>query len=142
MGESKFTEERLNVVIDMTEKEIKNTHEQIEIIEKEINHSKIEMSDIEQLVLEFNDWENKYRKADIASKKMMLSRIVKDVQFKDKEINIKLKLNIDNFSNIVVDNHSNSDSKRGASTLQELLSKHLERQGLRNIEFEIESNLT
>lgn len=141
MGESKFTEERLNVAIDMTENEIKNTQEQIDITEKDISHSKIEMSDIEQLVVEFNDWENRYRNADIPSKKMMLSRIIKDVQFKDKEIHIILKLNIDNFSDGVVDNHSHSDSKRGAPTLQELLSEHLERQGLRNIEFEIESNL-
>jgi site-specific DNA recombinase len=141
MGESKFTEERLNTAIDMTENEMKSTKEQIEIIKKEIDNSKIEMSDIDYLKTEFKDWESKYRNADISSKKMMLSRIIKDIQFKDKEINISFKLNIENSSDIIVDNHPHSNSTRGTSTLQELLLKHLERQGLRNIEFEIGSNI-
>lgn len=145
MGESKFTEERLNVAIDKTEKEIKQIQEQISTIEHEIDGAKIEMSDIEQLKDEFKDWTGRYKNADLPSKKMMLSRILKHVEFKDKEISVSFKLTIekslDNSTENVVYNHSTSNWKRVGNTLQELLRKHLDTQGFRNIEFIIEKKI-
>lgn len=145
LGESSFKPEVLNRSIDKTENDIKNLQQQITTTEKEINSAKIEMSDIEYLKTEFNDWESKYKNADLSSKKMMLSRILKDVQFKDKEVSISFKLTIENSlenneSNVVY-NHSDSDSNRVTNTLQELLRQHLDRQGLCNIEFVVERKI-
>jgi site-specific DNA recombinase len=145
LGESKFTPEQLSKAIEKTENDIIETRNQIEVVESEVNESKIEMSDIEHLKTEFKDWEDKYRKADIASKKIMLSRILKEVQFKEKEINISFKLTIENTMKNTdengVYNHTNSDTNRVGNTLQELLRKHLDRQGLNNIEFIIEKKV-
>jgi DNA invertase Pin-like site-specific DNA recombinase len=151
LGESKFTPEQLSKAIEKTENDIKTNSEIIESLEKEINTSKFEMSDIEHLKTEFHDWETKYRNADLDSKKMMLSRILNDVTFNTKEISISFKLTVENSLGIIneANNHDNSsmdkrtdsNSHCGINTLQELWLKHLEQQGLRNIEFVIERKI-
>jgi site-specific DNA recombinase len=145
LGESDFTPKILNASIEKTENDITDLREKISLTEADLNGAKVEMSDIEHLKTEFHDWETKYKNADLDSKKMMLSRILKDVVFKDKDISISFKLTIENSidkpSKFVEHNQHHTDSNSVTNTLQELLKKHLVNQGLRHIEFVIERSI-
>jgi hypothetical protein len=144
LGESKFTPDQLSKAIEKTEDDIRLTKEHKMKLEEEITLLKIQISTMKEIVDDVIDWVPKYKNADRPTKKIMISKIVKEVKFTEEDVEIMFEFNIQNLlmgNSLGVQNHSNSDSKRGTSTLPEIMDKHLERQRFYDIEFEIKSNL-
>lgn len=88
MGESKFTPEQLSGAISKTENDIEELKGSIKIIEKDMSSSLAKMSDIEEFKKDNENWIDRYKQADIDAKKMMISKLVKNVIFKDGELQI------------------------------------------------------
>jgi site-specific DNA recombinase len=92
MGESQFTSELLKELIGKKEAEIKYVGKMLSESEEKATERKLEADDIESLSNELGNWEEKYATADINAKKVMMSRIIKDLQLKKDEVYIKVVL--------------------------------------------------
>ncbi|XRL92934.1 peptidylprolyl isomerase [Bacillus subtilis] len=88
MGESKFTPEQLSGAISKTENDIEELKGSIKLIKKDMSGSLAKMSDIEEFKKDNENWIDRYKQADIDAKKMMISKLVKNVIFKDGELQI------------------------------------------------------
>jgi site-specific DNA recombinase len=110
MGDSQFSSELLKELITKKENEISYTSKMLTESEKKATERKLEADDIESLRNELGNWEEKYIKADINAKKVMMSRIIKDLQFKRDDVYIKVALPLEKsikyFDESVEQNHS------------------------------------
>ncbi|MBU7315946.1 recombinase family protein [Paenibacillus oleatilyticus] len=92
MGESKFSSELLQELILKKEEEIKKDKIRQKEIENELNSAKLEMTNSEKLKEEFFEWKDKYKHAPIEQKKMMYSKIIKELKFKKDNVYLDIAL--------------------------------------------------
>ncbi|WP_167353650.1 recombinase family protein [Thermoanaerobacter thermohydrosulfuricus] len=93
-GESEFSADKLNRLIEQKEKEIKEIEKLIKEVKNNIQKKQVEFDDLENLKNILPTWRETFEKASIHQKKMMLSTIIdKVIVYRDKvDIQIKIKL--------------------------------------------------
>jgi len=99
-GKSEFTPERLASIINRKEAEKKAAEEEIRSIEDAASTERIEAKDISDLRKALPKWEVLFDEADTEKKKMMLSTIISHVIVSKEEIQVNIKLHIQQFLNI------------------------------------------
>ena len=99
-GKSEFTPERLASIINRKEAEKKAAEEEIRSIEDAASTERIEAKDISDLRKALPKWEVLFDEADTEKKKMMLSTVIRHVIVSKEEIQVNIKLHIQQFLNI------------------------------------------
>lgn len=89
VGESVFTPQQLSTAIEDLNKKIDNNKLDTDNLKREIEINKENYSDVNYMVNELNNWEDKFDNADDDLKKAMLSRIIDKVYFGKNEVNIE-----------------------------------------------------
>ncbi|MET3508302.1 recombinase family protein [Halalkalibacter oceani] len=87
MGESSFSPEILNKSISQTEIEITEINNNITNLQEAIKTLKEKSNEIDSVNKILHNWEERYDNADLETKKVMISDIVKYVEWKKDELN-------------------------------------------------------
>lgn len=95
LGESEFTPKQLSTAIEGLNIKIDENQTNINNLRNEMEKEKENFSDVNFIVNELNNWEQKFDNADDDLKKAMLSRIIDRVYFSKDEIDIELNLMFD-----------------------------------------------
>lgn len=96
-GDSSFTPELLNELMEKKEITIKEIETKIEILEKDLQKEKDEIGQIEKIKSFIPDWKNEFESLDMPEKKVAISKIIKQVTVYREEINIEFNFNIKEF---------------------------------------------
>jgi site-specific DNA recombinase len=96
-GESKFSDETLNELIEETKRKIMEIQYMIDRAEKELESKKIEHAEIEILQSHLPVWREVFEQASPAKKKMMLSTIINSIHVHRDRIEVDFKLRISQF---------------------------------------------
>jgi site-specific DNA recombinase len=92
MGKGKFKPELLAKLIEQKEKEIDQIKDLIDKKTEEVKSKENELNDLDKLQIELDGWREKYEKSDINAKKVMMSRVIKKIEFKRDQINLTLRI--------------------------------------------------
>ncbi|RNB59348.1 hypothetical protein EDM57_04190 [Brevibacillus gelatini] len=95
LGESKLTEDYVMEQIRLKESEIDNCQKLIDQYKAELGKADERKKEIDKLKKAMEEWEDKYRRGDHDTKKMMLANAVNRVYFFDKKIDVKLRTEFD-----------------------------------------------
>lgn len=97
VGESNFSAELLNELINKKEANIKEIGNKIEELEKDLQKEKDEIGEIEKIKSFVPNWKNEFDNLDIFEKKVAINKIVKQVTVYREEIKIEFNFNIKEF---------------------------------------------
>lgn len=100
MNKSEFSKEQLAELIEQQKQEIQEAESKVEEIKLEINDSKKINNAIVDIKNQLEDWDIKYKMADLDKKKMMLSNIIDKVNIKKNKIEIVLNLVLKELLNV------------------------------------------
>ena len=95
LGESKFPQDMLNKSIINLEIEINNIIENINLLKNEIIDMEKNLDNTEKEISILYNWKDKFNNADINGKKILLSEIIKYVEWSKDNIHIEWKKFID-----------------------------------------------
>lgn len=110
MGESSFKPEMLSNLIEEKEKEISVLSNEIAVLQEEINSNDVELEEMIQLQEHIPVWSEVFAEANDNQKKKMLSTIVKQVTVFRDNIDIEVRLHINQFLGL-------GSRERGSSVL-------------------------
>lgn len=96
-GESSFSPELLNELINKKEMNIKEIENKIEEFEKDLQKEKDEIGEIEKIKSFIPNWKDEFDNLDMPEKKMALNKIIKQVNVYREEIRIEFSFNIKEF---------------------------------------------
>ena len=101
-GESAFTPEMLRPVIDAQESKYADLVKKLRAAEEEMRDSESNRLALSEKFDDMLEWSAMYSNADIAAKKMIVSRIIDRVDmFRDYEIRITLNISVEQFLNTI-----------------------------------------
>ena len=101
-GESAFTPEMLRPVIDAQERKYADLMKKLRAAEEDIHESENNLLALTEKFDDVLQWAAMYDNADIAAKKMIVSRIIDRVDmYRDYEIRITLNISIEQFLNTI-----------------------------------------
>lgn len=95
LGESKFTSELLQELINQKESELTELNKLLSQVEQKNKIAQLENNESINLSIEINNWEERYDSSSIATKKMMLSRFIHELFIKKDEIYLTLHLPVE-----------------------------------------------
>ncbi|UGB29946.1 recombinase family protein [Metabacillus sp. B2-18] len=97
MGQSHYSPERLNNIIESKEKEVKELNKLVEEAQQELDSKKIELHEVEELKKHIPIWREVFENASSEKKKMMLSTVIERVVVYKDNVEITFKININQF---------------------------------------------
>ena len=97
MGKSQFKPDLLNSLIEDKEKEIKDLSEKINKTQEDVNYSKIEVDEMQQLQNHIPNWNEVFENANDNVKKKMLSTMIDSVVVYRDKIEIYTNIRIKHF---------------------------------------------
>lgn len=104
LGESSFSPDMLNKSIKQIEKDIDDLNKKIAETEKDLSLYEKEVNDFTDLKNELDNWESKFRSADLDAKKTMISRVLRSVVWKKDSlvlnVSISLKQSLEKLSEV------------------------------------------
>lgn len=112
-GDFYFSAERLSELIKSKETELQNITEELASKEHELETSRLESEDLQKIIGIVPNWRKEFTEADIRIKRMMLYTIIERIEVKDKEMEIKFKLDIDRFRTLVTSGSPTTPCKPG-----------------------------
>ncbi|QDH19538.1 hypothetical protein FFV09_00910 [Saccharibacillus brassicae] len=96
LGQSKLSFDTVESMLLEQEIKIAEKGKLIESLERETQKEKTKMNEYQEVLEEFDGWLEKYDEAELDTKKMMLSRVIRKISFKKDEIDLELVLPIGN----------------------------------------------
>ncbi len=99
-GESSFTSELLNELIEEKEKLRTELSENKNCIEEKIKQKRIEDDELLKIKERIPVWREEFEKADITIKKMLLSEIIKEIRIYNDRYEIDFRLQLNNYLEI------------------------------------------
>ncbi|WP_336786877.1 recombinase family protein [Paenibacillus sp. MMO-177] len=112
LGQSNMSAEVVEEMMLEQEKLIASKNEQLKKLEAEIGEVGLELSNYHRVMFEMDGWADKYDSADVDTKRMMLSRIIKELHFKKDEIDISLIIPLEK-AIVGGYSHNDADSEHG-----------------------------
>lgn len=100
-GDFYFSAERLSDLIKSKETDLQNLKEELDSKENELKTSRLESDDLQQIIRIVPNWKEEFTQADIRTKQMMLYTIIERIEVRDKEMEIKFRLDIDRFRTLI-----------------------------------------
>lgn len=100
LGESKFDEETIQRLLSDKKKEIKETTKQLEEIESRIKLDKNDIHDWEDVKANLPHWRESFEKASHSQKKVMLSKIVKNVLVYKDHLDVEVGIDPEEFKSV------------------------------------------
>lgn len=99
-GESSFTAELLNELIEEKEKLRTELSENKNCIEEKIKQKRVEDDELLKIKERIPVWREEFEKADITIKKMLLSEIIKEIRIYNDRYEIDFRLQLNNYLEI------------------------------------------
>ena len=99
MGTSNFSQELLNQMIEEKKQENEKLLKQKNSIEETIEHKKLDEGDVIRFKNMIPIWKKEFKNADIETKKMLLSEIIREIRVYNTRFEIDFQFKIDNYMN-------------------------------------------
>lgn len=109
-GKSAFKPDLLSSLIEEKQNEVEATKAELDKIEAQALHKKIEQSEMENLVKSIPVWKEKFQEAPLEQKKMMLNSVIDSVTVYKDHVDLKIKLKV---HELLENTHGSDLNKRG-----------------------------
>ena len=115
LGKSEFTPKLLNEIIENQEKELTNQFNLLDKVDKDINDAKLTKANYSQFDIDVKTWCEKYDRADLEDKKVMMSKVIDRVLIYRDKIDISYNIAIKDFVKNSEDTDENTEDIGGQS---------------------------
>ncbi|GIO37262.1 serine recombinase [Paenibacillus antibioticophila] len=116
LGKSAFKPELLNELIEQKQNEITSVESTLKKLEKTVLYKKVEKTEMENLVRSIPVWKESFQKSPVEKRKMMLNDVIDRVIVYRDQVDLKIKLKVQELSGI--SNGSETDSRGRAHRWQ------------------------
>lgn len=100
-GDFYFSAEKLSELIKSKETEFQSLKEELTRKENELKTAYLKSEDIQKIIEVIPNWKEEFNQADKRTKRMMLYTIIERIEVRNKEMEIKFRLDIDRFQTLV-----------------------------------------
>jgi len=97
MGKSAFNPELLSNLIKQKEVEISENNQKLEELQERVKSKNIRETELIELQQHIPIWKDVFNSASVERKKVMLSYLIDEIYVSKKEVNVKLKIDIEDF---------------------------------------------
>lgn len=112
-GDFYFSAERLSDLIKSRETDLQSLKEELDSKENELKTTYLETEDLQKIIEVVPNWKEEFNQADKRTKMMMLYTIIERIEVRDKEMEIKFRLDIDRFRTLVTSGSPTTPYIRG-----------------------------